>query len=164
MTHGPDSLTPALCRRLEPRLEGKAADALRIDYLFLELSPGPCNLDDAMKALAITPGTAPVFVESPYFLQNRDLLGTLTLKHRMPAMFDCRARPCRSPCSYGVTVKYIHQRSAWYVSKTLRGAKPASLPVELPTNYELAIHRGTAAALGLTIPRALLLQAELLVD
>ena len=67
-------------------------------------------------------------------------------------------------CSYGVTVKYIHQRSAWYVAKILSGTPPGTLPVELPTKYELAIHRGTAAALGLTIPRSLLQQADLLVD
>ncbi len=67
-------------------------------------------------------------------------------------------------CAYGVTSKYIDGRVAWYVSEILGGAKPGALPVEQPTEYELAMHRGTAAALGLRIPRALLLQAELLVD
>lgn len=164
LTHGPDSLTLPFVTDWN-RASKTAADALRIDYLFHELSPDPSTWDEALKSLAARPGTALIFVESPYFLQNRDLLATLTQRHRLPAMFPLQEHVrAGALCSYGVTVKYIHQRSAWYVARILGGAKPGALPVELPTRYELAIHRGTAAALGLTIPRSLLQQADLLVD
>jgi len=164
LTHGPDSLTLPFVADWS-RTSKAAADALRIAYLFQELSPDPATWDEALKALATWPGTAPIFVESPYFLQNRHLLARLTQKHRLPAMFALQEHVLAGAlCSYGVTVKYIHQRSAWYVAKILSGTPPGTLPVELPTKYELAIHRGTAAALGLTIPRSLLQQADLLVD
>jgi len=89
----------------------------------------------------------------------------VTLKRRLPAMFAFQQHVLAGGlCAYGVTSKHIDERVAWYVSKILGGTKPAELPVEQPTTYELAIHRRTASALGLTIPRALLLQAELLVD
>ena len=105
------------------------------------------------------------FAESPHFARQSELLARLLLKHRLPAIFAFQSHVrAGGLCAYGVTAKYIDERVAWYVSRILGGAKPGELPVEQPAAYQLAIHRGTAAALGLTVPRSLLLQAELLVD
>ena len=65
--------------------------------------------------------------------------------------------------SYGPDVLALYARSAGYVDRILKGANPASLPVEQPTAFTLAIHLGTAARLGITMPPSLLQRADLLV-
>ena len=66
--------------------------------------------------------------------------------------------------SYGPNPRGLGRRAATYVDKILKGAKPADLPVEEPTNFDLAINLKTANALGLTIPRSLLLRANEIIE
>jgi putative tryptophan/tyrosine transport system substrate-binding protein len=95
---------------------------------------------------------------------NRALLAQLALKHGLPSMFQVRANVeagglmCYTPDHLDLT-----RRSAVYIDKILKGAKPAGLPVELASKYELVINLNTAKALGLTIPRSLLLRANQLI-
>jgi len=89
----------------------------------------------------------------------------LAAQRRLPAMYNFRQFPDTGGLmSYGANVNHIQRRSAGFVDKILKGAKPADLPIEQPTTFELVINVKTAKALGLTIPQALLLRADQLIE
>ena len=92
---------------------------------------------------------------------HRDLIISLTAQFRIPAIYPYRYfAEAGGLVSYGVHAIDQFRRAAEYVSRILRGAKPADLPVQAPTKFELVINLKTAKALGLVIPRILLAGAE----
>lgn len=92
-------------------------------------------------------------------------LAELALKHRLPGMFGNRANVAAGGLmSYGADFNDMYRRTAIYVDRILKGAKPADLPVEQASKYQLIINRRTASAIGLTIPSAILLRAEEVID
>jgi putative ABC transport system substrate-binding protein len=157
---GPGSETvPFVANWLQ--LSRAAAVSLRLDFEFAELTSDPDAWDHEIGLLARLPGRAIAVMENPFCLQNRVRLAELFTQHRVPTVFAFTEHVrAGGLLSYGVNFRYIDERVAYFVSKILRGAKPADLPVEQPTRYELAINRKTAQALGLTIPRSLLLRAD----
>ena len=107
-----------------------------------------------------------VVVMSPAFMfVHRKAVIDLAAAHRIPAIYELRVfvEP-GGLMSYGVNVSEMQRRAAIYVDKILKGAKPADLPVEQPTQFELVINMKTAKGLGLTIPQTLLLQANQLIE
>jgi putative ABC transport system substrate-binding protein len=92
---------------------------------------------------------------------NRKLVTELAAKHRLPAIYrSMEFIQAGGLMAYGPNYPDLYRRAATYVDKIFKGAKPGDLPVEQPTKFELIINLGTAKALGLTIPPALLLRAD----
>ena len=96
---------------------------------------------------------------------HRAFVADLAMKARLPTMFKLRPDVAAGGLmSYGPDFIDIYRRAAGYVDKILKGAKPADLPVEQPTKLTLAINMKTAKALGLTVPHALLLRADEIIE
>jgi ABC-type uncharacterized transport system substrate-binding protein len=104
---------------------------------------------------------AAIVLPDPFFLQESRLIAAQALKHRLPSASANREyAEAGGLMSYGPNVVDNFRRAATYVDKILKGARPGELPFEQPTRYYLVINRKTAVALGLTIPPALLGQAD----
>ena len=88
----------------------------------------------------------------------------LATRHRLPALYPYRAVVDSGGLMAYDSFTYLLGRSATYVDRILKGAKPAELPVEQPTKFELVINLKTAKALGLTIPPSLLARADRVID
>ena len=87
------------------------------------------------------------------------------MKSRLPAIYsDSQFVDAGGLMSYGPNYDHLFRRAATYVDKILRGARPADLPVEQPTRFELVINLKSAKALGLTIPQSLLLRADKVIE
>jgi putative ABC transport system substrate-binding protein len=102
---------------------------------------------------------------SPLATVNRELIITLAARHRVPAVYPLRYFATSGGLiSYGPERLEPYRRAAELVDKILGGAKPADLPVQAPTKYELVINLKTAKALGLTVPDALLARADEVIE
>ena len=147
-------------------LQLKGAEvAARTLGMQLELVPvrGPNDFDSAFKAVRGTDGL--LQVDAPLFTTHRARLAGFAAKSRLPAIYGQREYvQVGGLMSYGPNITDIYRRAATYVDKILKGAKPADLPVEQPTKFELVINGQTAKALGLTIPPSLLLRADQVVE
>ena len=96
---------------------------------------------------------------------NRQTIIDLAAKHRMPAMYGSEEFVrAGGLISYATNRPHLYYRAATYVDKILKGAKPGDLPVEQPTKFELLLNLRTARALGITIPRSLVLQADHVIE
>jgi putative ABC transport system substrate-binding protein len=99
------------------------------------------------------------------FLANRQQIVELTNRLRLPAIYmETGFVAVGGLISYGPNFTELFRRAAAYVDKILKGAKPADLPVEQPTKFELAINLKTAAAIGLTAPTSILLRADEVIE
>ncbi|MBI4609725.1 MAG: hypothetical protein HY726_12035 [Candidatus Rokubacteria bacterium] len=102
---------------------------------------------------------------STMFLSHLRQIVDLTAKHRLPDIYWTRdAVAMGGLMSYGVNGPDLFRRAAAYVDKILKGAKPADLPVEQPTKFELVVNARTAKALGLTIPPSILIRADQVIE
>ena len=108
------------------------------------------------EALNVLPGAAGIHLSR---------VANLAVKHRIPTIGTARhAADSGYLMSYGADFPALYYRTATYVHKILSGAKPADLPVEQPTKFELVINQKTAKALGLTIPPSMLLRADHVIE
>src|SRR5215468_4411686 len=123
---------------------------------------------DLPKAFALMVGhraSAVMIFGGPYLWGFRAQIATLAQKNALPIVYMYREGPdAGGLMSYGTNLTDAWRRAAIYVDKILKGAKPADLPVEQPTKFELVINLKTAKALGLTIPPSLLARADEVVE
>jgi len=104
-------------------------------------------------------------VGSPLVVGQRVPLAALALKHRLPGMFPFKENVVAGGLmSYGADPNYLYRRAAVYIDKILKGAKPADLPVEQASKYELVINLKTAKALGLDLPASVLARADEVIE
>jgi len=122
---------------------------------------GPEDFDDAFTAAARGRAEALLVFDDSLTLGYRTRLVALAAKRRLPAMYGLREFPdAGGLVSYGPSNLDMYRRTATYVDKILKGTKPADLPVEQPTKFELVINFKTAKTLGLTIPPSVLARAD----
>ena len=96
---------------------------------------------------------------------HRQLIADLAARHRLPAIYAFRFHVSSGGLiSYGVDAIDLFIRSAVYIDRVLRGAKPGELPVQTPNKFELVINLKTAQALGLTVPPSLLARADEVIE
>ncbi len=125
----------------------------------------PNEFDRAFTAMVKQRAEALLVLADPMSLQHRTPLAQLAGKNRLPSIYGFREYvDAGGLLSYGPNLSDLFRRAATYVDKILKGAKPADLPVEQPTKFELVINMKTAKALGLTIPQSLLLRADQVVE
>jgi putative ABC transport system substrate-binding protein len=125
----------------------------------------PAEIEQSMTELARAPGSGLVVMPDNFTTVHRDLIVSLAARWRIPAIYPYRYFvEAGGLISYGVDVVDLFRRASEYVSRILRGANPADLPIQAPTKFELAINLKAAAALGLAVPRILLASADALID
>jgi putative ABC transport system substrate-binding protein len=146
---------------LEMEAAQAAARTLGLDVVKLEIR----RVEDIVPAIA-SPNTDALYVVTDALVNtNRVHINTLALSARLPTMFGEKGYvESGGLMSYGPNFPDLYRRAGDYVDKILRGAKPADLPVQQPTKFELAINVKTARTLGLTVPPALLLRADHVVE
>jgi ABC-type uncharacterized transport system substrate-binding protein len=141
-----------------------AARALGVRLQFLE-ARGPADFDRAFSGMTRARAGALTVLTSNMLLGERRRLVDLAAENRLPAVYTWREFvDAGGLMSYGPDLVDSFRRAATYVDKILKGAKPADLPIEQPTKFELVINLKTAKALGLTIPQSVLLRADRVIE
>lgn len=137
-----------------------AARPLAVSLHVLEVR-GAEDLESAFQAATQGASAALLVVDDPATFLLRKAIVELAARSRLPAMYGPREFALDGGLmSYGANLEDMFRRAATYVSKILRGAKPADLPVEQPTNFDFVINVKAAKALGLSIPQSLLARAS----
>ena len=125
----------------------------------------PGELDETFKAIVREPPGALLVMADRLFLHNRQRIMDFATKQRLPGVYAYRELvEAGGLMSFGPSYPGMHRRAAYYADRILNGAKPADLPVERPTTFNLVINLKTAKALGLTIPPAVLARADEVIE
>ena len=143
---------------------GAAASAKKFQVLPLPIR-GPSDLEPAFATAARQRAGAIAMTAHPLFDRERTHMVALAARHRLPAVYWSPAwAEAGGLMAYGFDLRFIFRQAAAYVDKILKGARPAELPVERPTKYELAVNLKTAKALGLTFPPSVLVRADKIIE
>ena len=123
------------------------------------------EIEAAISALARDRASGVIAMSDTFTAVHRDLIIALAARYHLPAAYPFRFFVADGGLiSYGVDLRDMQQRAAGYVDRILKGAKPADLPVQLPTKFELVINLKTAKALDLAIPATFLLRADEVIE
>jgi putative tryptophan/tyrosine transport system substrate-binding protein len=145
----------------------RAAEALKVRTLDLPVH-NQADFDNGLSSLASAPIQAIFATSGPLNSQPQNLkrLGELATRRRLPIMSDIAGSTFRGVgvIAYSVNWNEAAVRCASFADRILRGANPAELPIEQPKNFELILHAGRAKAIGLTIPPAMLIRADRVIE
>ena len=123
------------------------------------------GIERGFAAFANEPNGGVIVTASISSANHRELIISLTMRHRLPAVYPFRFYSANGGlASYGPDAIDVYRRAAAYVDRILKGEKPADLPVQAPTKFELIINLKTARALGLTVPPSLLGRADEVIE
>jgi len=137
-----------------------AARALGVQLRVLE-ARSPNDLDAAFTVITGEQMDALLVLADPFFRTHKARIADFAAKSRLPSVSGEREQTeVGGLMSYGPSRLDMFRRAAYFVDKILKGAKPADLPVEQPTKFELVINLKTAKALGLAIPQSVLVRAD----
>jgi putative tryptophan/tyrosine transport system substrate-binding protein len=155
LSNSSNPIIPPLLRETEA-----AARALGVQLQVVEVR-GPTEFDSAFSAMTRDRAGALVVLPDGIFQNERRRIAALAAKSRLPAIYAWReAVDAGGLMAYGASVPDIFRRAAVYVDKILKGTKPADLPVEQPTKFELVINLKAAKQIGLTVPPNVLARAD----
>jgi putative ABC transport system substrate-binding protein len=141
-----------------------AAGTLRVALQPLEIR-GVDDLEPAFSAIKLERANAIIVLRNPLTTTHRARIVDFAARSRLPAIYgDREFVDSGGLMSYGVNIADLWGRAATYVNKILKGVKPADLPVEQPTKFELFVNMKTAKALGLTIPQSVLISADKVIE
>ena len=123
------------------------------------------DIDAAYQTFASARVQAVVVEQSGMFVFARQPIAQAAASKRLPTVYGYREHvDSGGLISYGINLDWCYHRSAYYVDRILKGAKPSDLPIEFPTNVELVINLKTAKALGITVPSSLLVRADEVIE
>ena len=142
-----------------------AARGLGVRLQFVEATRDPADLDRAFSDMTRARAGALTLLPSNLFRREHRRLLDLAARHRLPAVYPWRDFvDAGGLMSYGASLTDSSRRAATYVDKILKGAKLGELPVQRPTKFELVINLKTAKAMGVTVPEALLVRADKVIE
>jgi putative ABC transport system substrate-binding protein len=154
-----EQTTAGMMRQVE-----EAAPGLAMKLRYVEV-PGLDAFERAIADAANGHADALFHFPNPTFYINRKLLVDLAAQYRLPAMYNAREFVMVGGLiGYGASPLVLNRRTAFFVDKILKGARPADLPVEQPTAFDFAINRTTAKTLGIGVPQTLLAAADEVID
>jgi ABC-type uncharacterized transport system substrate-binding protein len=143
-----------------------AASSLRVQSVVVPVR-ATADIEHAFESLARAPSGGLILTTDPFTYLRQQLIAELASRHRLPAISWMPDFPKNGGLmSYGATINFLDQyrRAAGYVDRILKGEKPADLPVQAPTKYELVINLKTAKALGLDVPPTVLARADEVIE
>jgi putative ABC transport system substrate-binding protein len=135
----------------------------------VEVTPAPANnaaeVEAALAAFAQSSNGGVILLPSPLVTTNRDTIAAATLRHRLPSIYIARLYPASGGLmSYGIDIPELTRQVAGYVDRILKGAKPADLPVQAASRFEMVFNLKTAKALGITVPPTMLGRADEVIE
>jgi len=141
------------------------AQSIGVELSPIDLESNVGEIERAVLAFAREPNGGLIVVVSGASLRNRDLILTLSARHRLPVVYPYRFFVAAGGLiSYGPDLVGQYRRAATYVDRILKGEKPADLPVQAPTKFELVVNRKAAKALGLDMPPSVLARADEVIE
>ena len=143
----------------------QTSKVLHMQLQALKLENPPYDFDAAFRRAQAGAAQMVLVLSSPFFISQTSRIAQLAIQHRFPTMFIVKHYVAEGGLiSYGVDFAVMYRRAADYVAKILKGEKPADLPVEQATKFELVVNLKTAKTLGIELPTSILLRADEVIE